>query len=329
MRYYKTITIVFLLFIILVIAGCATQPGARKRFLGSGDGDNKVTTPKYLQGTEAIIMQLEDPKEIVVAPGDTLYFGFTMENMGATNINQIETLLSGFDSSYLSNVGFPSGKPTGLTGKTQYGPGQREFYSMEGSVNDIQGLSLSQDVSINICYPYSTHATFEVCVDANGRDDTNGCPREATYSLSGGQGAPVSIESAYYESRRTAGGSQGTFVLHFKQVGTANNLLILDETRTNQYCQDNPQGLNFRQDQGIITINEIMLGNKDILKTGKCPSLQGGNKLNLARRNDLICYISIESAADYTTALTIDITYGIRQTIAQEVVIQQLYPKSQ
>ncbi len=315
--------VVVLLGMLFVLSSCTAREGTRRGFLGIGEGSNKVTVEDHLKGEDALVISLEDPRTITVSPGERIFYGLSMENKGATDITSMTTLFSGFDPAYIS-AGFSGSAPSSLEGKTQYGPGQRDFYSVEGSASEIQGLRLNQDITLNICYPYKTQATFEVCVDANGRADPNGCPRDSQYTLSGGQGGPIAIDSVTYNARRTADGSQGTFVLHFSQLSSANNMLIVDDSKTSSYCQSNVQDLNFRQDQGVVTIKKIMLGNIDVLASGKCPSLQDGNKLNIDRRKDLICYVAVADTADYTTSFTIEVGYGIKQSVTQPVLIQKL-----
>ena len=320
----RLLRIIFCIFLV-VLAGC-NQASTTKRFLGIGEGDNSVSSAEHLKGTEALVISLGDGRTIQISPSQSLIFDFSIENKGSHSVETTKATFSGFDPQILTGVDFSSGKLQRLQGKSQYGPGQQEFYSVKGSAGIITGQRLRQDITLNICYPYQTIATFEVCVDGNGRDEPNGCPRDANYALSGGQGAPVGVNSVQYTSRRNENGARATFVIHLGQLSTSNNLQILDSTNYPKYCPERgtqvPQTGDFRQDSGVVLIREIKLGTQSI-PLHNCPSLLDG-KFNIERRSDLICYLDVNAGADYTTSFDVVLEYGVKQSITQPVLVEKL-----
>jgi len=151
-------------------------------------------------GTQGVVMNFvpNTPPSEVVSSSDVLVY-LEYSNKGATDAQNLEFHLTGFDDSILH---FPKKRihpSENLQGKTQFNPEGSQEYLMKWESSISMGSlastdSFKQSFIVTACYGYKTLAFPQICIDPNQYDVIG--PTECEYSvnyLGTSQGAPIVV----------------------------------------------------------------------------------------------------------------------------------------
>lgn len=310
----KNLFQIFILIIISIsILACTNSSN------NSGDVNMDEEYRKGTQGLEMKFLPELPPTSVF----DTYPLSVMVEyrNAGASTIDNGIIYLSGYDSRYVNLQSTSSGDNRwvigGLDGKSTFNPKGlyseiAEFTTYSVDVDPIPGVdSFGQTIKATACYEYVTGAFPLICVDPTlGRGTvTEKVCTVHPVSLSGGQGAPVSITKVDQEM---AAGQSGTSKVIFK-------IAVKNEGR----------GTPFNVQRGIENCHsELSYADVDIVNLDSV-SFSGNNlqcqpsQLRLTGGQGFaICSYEGSFGEDaFETPLSITLRYGYRDSIQTSVRI--------
>jgi len=312
MRKIILIVIIFLLFFSF---GCTPETGE--------------TGVDYRKGTQGIVMNFMTdmppakmydnmPIDLVVEirnkgayPQPNPLTGWAI-NVVPPNAKGVGTLyLSGFDNTII--VGMP--KQISLPkveGKNIYNPeGGYDVVSFRGNIINFDSRktdSYNANFLVTSCYNYETLASQTVCIDPepySTKQKTKVCTIPLSYSLSGGQGAPVAVTKI----EETVLSNKIQFKVYIKNVGDGK---VIDKNRLNIDC---PYSLDYTNIDKVYVSGRV---------SGYSLSCRPNNPIRLINgAGSVICTIPkpamIKSA--YTTPLQVKLEYGYTSSIQRGVEI--------
>jgi len=207
-----------------------------------------------------------------------------------------------------------------LEGKSEFNPeGEFSFEKFDATTLLVDG-DKTDSFFVMACYPYKTYASATICINPRIIEEekrTEECSI-GTVSLSGGQGAPVSVTSVEEEMIPIG---DGLFRLNIK-INIANNgggrVSAYDLNTYEKDCI----GLALKPEEfGLINVEGISFSSYS-LNSGefpiKCQNAPGNKfKLDSTGKYKLECYAKIDSefmgSAAFTTPLTVELAYGYSQ----------------
>ncbi len=312
MRKIILIVIIFLLFFSF---GCTPKTGE--------------TGVDYRKGTQGIVMNFMTdmppakmydnmPIDLVVEirnkgayPQPNSLTGWAI-NVINPNAKGVGTLyLSGFDNTIV--VGMP--KQISLPkveGKNIYNPeGGYDVVSFRGNIINFDSRktdSYNANFLVTSCYNYETLAPQTVCIDPepySTKQKTKVCTIPQSYSLSGGQGAPVAVTKI----EETVLSNKIQFKVYIKNVGSGK---VIDKNRLNIDC---PYSLDYTNMDKVYVSGRV---------SGYSLSCRPNNPIRLINgAGSVICTIPkpAMSKSAYTTPLQVKLEYGYTSSIQKGVEI--------
>lgn len=239
-----------------------------------------------------------------------------LENLGTKDIAKEDCVLHlhGFDPSTF--IGLKKTQYCGaMQGKSIEYP-RGEISNVEFSTDTIeliQGVeSFPQNFVLTACYDYETIATPVVCIDPQydriDRRDSACTLRDV--SLSGGQGAPVSVSNV---GVNMIGRDKVAFEINIKNSGDGN--ILRSGIDLFNSC---PGYLNYN-DYDIVEY-DIKLRNANKIKCS--PELEGGSRVRLNNGNaKIICTFEVAQDSAYTTPLNIWLGYSYMNSESKTVEV--------
>jgi len=300
----RKISIIAILAIILIISltGC---DNIRK------DPD-KVDEKKVYTGTEGLAMQfMKDLPPSKIYDASTLIIVTEVENKGTSDLSGSKCIahLHGFDDNIIRGIDADKYCGKNLWEKSiSYPEGGRDTVEFSSDKLDLPKSvdSLPQKFILTACYEYETIASPIVCIDPQLykiKAIEDACTVRDV-SLSGGQGAPVSINTVEVDmiSENKVG-----FTIHISNVG-GGTVLRPGVSLTN--CLSN---LDY-DDYNIIDYDVDMTSGSMI----DCSP----EKVRLVNdRASIYCTFRISGESAYTTPLEINLDYNYLDSISKDVEI--------
>ena len=309
----KIILVILILFLFLSF-GCTTKTGE--------------TDVDYRTGTQGIVMNFmtdippakmydDMPIDLVVEiknkgayPQPTSITGWAIIITPGTK--GIGTLyLSGFDDTLIMGMPKQMSIPN-LEGKNPYNlEGGYDVVSFRGNIINFDSRNIDSynaNFLVTSCYNYETIASQTVCVDPepySTKEKTKVCTIPPSYSLSGGQGAPVAvtkIEEAVLSNKIQ-------FKVYIKNLGDGK---IVDKNRLNIDC---PYSLDY------TNLNKVYVSGR---VSGYSLSCKPNNPINLINgEGSVVCTVPkpAMSKSAYTTPLQVKLEYGYSSSIQRSVEI--------
>jgi len=309
----KIILVILILFLFLSF-GCTTK-------IGETDVD-------YRTGTQGIVMNFmtdippakmydDMPIDLVVEiknkgayPQPTSITGWAIITTSGTN--GIGTFyLSGFDDTLIMGMPKQMSIPN-LEGKNPYNlEGGYDVVSFRGNIINFDSRNIDSynaNFLVTSCYNYETITSQTICVDPepySAKEKTKVCTIPPSYSLSGGQGAPVAvtkIEEAVLSNKIQ-------FKVYIKNLGDGK---IVDKNRLNIDC---PYSLDY------TNLNKVYVSGR---VSGYSLSCKPNNPINLINgEGSVVCTVPkpAMSKSAYTTPLQVKLEYGYSSSIQRSVEI--------
>jgi len=287
------------------------------------------TNVDYRKGTEGIVMNfMEDmpptqmydnmPIELVVElrnkgayPQPNPVTGWAI-NVINPNTKGVGTLyLSGFENKLITGMPKQIHIPE-LEGKNPYNlEGGFNTVSFRGNIINFDSRDIDNynaNFLVTSCYNYETLASETVCIDPepySTKQKTRVCTIPPSYSLSGGQGAPVAVTKV----EEIVLSNKIQFKIYIKNLG---NGKVIDKNRLNIDC---PYSLDY------TNLDKVYVSGKVSSYSLSC---RPNNPIMLINGvGSVICTIPkpAMSKSAYTTPLQIKLEYGYTSSIQRGVEI--------
>ena len=311
MRLYWILAVLLL----VALTGC--------RLTGGGQ-PIEIDVHKGTKGITADFLEQSPPKTNF--PESPFTVSYTLANEGAWDVEG-GIVSIGIEDDFVTLEGDKI-RPFNLPGRSLFNPvGETDIFTVQMRTRSLppQTETVTTNVQLNVCYPYTTDAELEMCVDTDvfGRSATKPCDVKPV-RLSGGQGGPVAvtrIEPTYGPHTDTSL-SRASFVVYVKNVG---NGQVYQADKSLEACS--PLALG-RDAWNVATIR-VFLGDQLLDCTPKQPGFGGPEGyLQLTKAEDFVrCEVPggiSKTAGTYVTSMTAEISYGYTYTINRQMEIKRL-----
>ncbi len=299
-------------------------------FFGFGC-DQKTEEPSvdYRKGTQGIVMNFMTdmppatmydnmPIDLVVEiknkgayPQPNPITGWAINVISPTTKGIGTLYLSGFDNTLI--VGMPKRIDIPqLEGQSPYNPeGGYDVVSFRGNILNFDSRNIDNynaNFLVTSCYKYETISSQTVCVDPepySTKEKTKVCTIPPSYSLSGGQGAPVAVTKI----EEIVLSNKIQFKIYLKNVGDGK---VIDKNRLNIDC---PYSLDYTNLDKVYVSGRV---------SGYSLSCRPNNPIILINGvGTVICTIPkpAMSKSAYTTPLQVKLEYGYSSSIQKGVEI--------
>lgn len=272
-----------------------------------GGGVDRIYDPYY--GSEGVAMSYLDS-----APPDVLYdgsdfkVGLLLHNRGAIEVKDAVVSVSTLDKYFA--LGNNPAKGLAVKGKSFFRrSGEKKPLFLSGSVRDgsVDYDGLTVPVITTVCYSYTTHLEENVCVDPDiyGLEERQKACAVRDLVLQD-QGAPVAV-TRVEESIIEDGGALDVYLkAHIRNLAGG----LVANTPPGTLCGSGSLG-----DKQVDRL-------KVSGKLGTTPLTCGVNGIVRmdAGEADITCTARLTAREEYTTTLTLDITYGYSSTLPQKTI---------
>lgn len=225
--------------------------------------DNSSTITNYHLGTKGASLEKLNTNPEIIYEGETIGLGILLKNEGAANINE-GLLRVNYDDFFFSledEINNSKKRYFSLEGKSLESPlGGSDYieYVFTAKTLEVIRTGVDTTVNFNICYPYVTDLTTEVCIDTRTRtgDTSHTVCKASPYTSSTGQGAPITISKIEPEMLVTGDDVRPLFRIYIQNVGKGYTL-----TPEKDICEDptkNASKLN------MLKVNAWISDNKEL-----------------------------------------------------------------
>ncbi len=297
----RSIILTFLILLLFFSFGCTQKTG---------------DSTDYRKGTQGIVMSfMADMPPAKMYDNMPIDLVVEIKNKGAypqpTGITGLAIYLSGFDDTLIMGMPKQMSIPN-LEGKNPYNPeGGYDVVSFRGNIINFDSRNIDSynaNFLVTSCYNYETIASQTVCVDPepySTKEKTKVCTIPPSYSLSGGQGAPVAVTKI----EETVLSNKIQFKIYIKNLGDGK---VVDKSRLNIDC---PYSLDY------TNLNKVYVSGR---VSGYSLSCKPANPINLINgEGSAICTVPkpAMSKSAYTTPLQVKLEYGYSSSIQKSVEI--------
>ncbi|RLE37633.1 hypothetical protein DRJ17_06140 [Candidatus Woesearchaeota archaeon] len=311
----RKIILIVLIFLLFFSFGCSPETGE--------------TDVDYRKGTHGIVMNFMTdippatmydnmPIDLIVEirnkgayPQPNPITGWAINVISPTTKGIGTLYLSGFDNTLIMGMPKQMSIPK-LEGKNPYNPeGGYDVVSFRGNIINFDSRNIDSynaNFLVTSCYNYETIASQTVCVDPepySTKEKTKVCIIPPSYSLSGGQGAPVAVTKI----EETVLSNKIQFKIYIKNLGDGK---IIDKNRLNIDC---PYSLDYTNLDKVYVSGRV---------SGYSLSCKPRNPITLTKGvGSVICTIPkpVMSKSAYTTPLQVKLEYGYSSSIQKSVEI--------
>ena len=293
---------------LLVLSGCAgLKVGQTKEQAGSAAQDAH-------RGVKGVTMNFvrNNPPDMVFT-GSPIDIVLELTNEGAVDVDGGNLYLSGFASRFFGS--FSRIKTfSNLEGRSAFNVigGRQTITYTTAPVNLPEGAeTFPQTFLARICYPYTTEARIQVCIDPNPFSllETEAC-RVTNPSVGGGQGAPVAVTAV----REDPAPGQVGFLINIANLGDGQVVNRESFSR----C---PDTLKFN-DVDVVNY-EVRLS--DVKNAGTCTPSNSKTQLG-NNQGTIYCTFRLADATSpaYQTVLSIDLNYDYLSSKSKNVQVRSL-----
>jgi len=301
-------TILSLCFLVVVLTACASGGLT----WGASNANQIVTNTNYRTGTSSVeISMIKEVTPEIIYIEEPFNFGLYVKNVGATDIAEGKIFLSGYEKTMYNFT--PSIQTFSAVGKSIYRAQREETQVMFDGKSlcfpaAAKGMikNFTNSFRITACYPYSTNASTELCINpfVSSKTDKSSCESK-TISLSGGQGGPVGVESITPRIIRMGDDIQLKVDVSVKQLNKDET--VFGEEYYKEGCQD------------VRSKNKVTI--KISLRDQECVPQQ----VTLVNgQGQSSCIFQIDPAeGSFTTPVNVDILYAVSKSMVQKILVQQ------
>ncbi len=291
----KRVEIVLALIVLITLAGC--------------DRNGPASESEYHRGTEGIVfnfMRNSPPSEVF--EGDSIPFAVEVRNKGADSTSP-RFWLSGHDENIIHlNWQGSSPNPGNLEARDENNP-IGGYATLES--NSV-GVSLPNDVDsyettmrLTACYPYTTFASTQLCVDPDPTINADDTCTSSDVSVSGGQGGPVAITHVQEESSR----DKVRFVVTIQNVGGGT---VIDRGKVSSCTTVREQDMN------KVHVSAQSISGRSVNCRPNPVRIVGGKGI-------AYCETSMSGGTSaFTTVLTMNLDYGYKSSITKSIKVRRI-----
>ena len=290
-----------LLTILIFVVGCTSAGQIKDYNIRSG---STGVTMKFLDQSPPPVIYAKSPSAMT----------FELANLGATSIE--EGYVSFATEEDIVHVQGDRIRPFGLQGKSPgYPAGDQMLLTAQLQVNALppQTTTLTTSMGLNVCYPYQTVASANVCVDTDvvGRTAKKPCtPSPVSLSSQGGPVAVTRIEPTLIPQEKTVAVQ---VLITINNVGNG-QLYAQDKSLEACSAQSTGAAWNTAVVTAMLADNQLVCNdNKPVLFTNKAATvrceLPGGMP---------------KTAGTYTTTMTVQVDYGYTSSITKQVQVKSI-----
>ncbi len=222
--------------------------------------------------------------------------------------------------------------PFTMAGVEDYSPGEIRTETIDLQTGNLGALnSHDTEITMNLCYDYSTHFEETVCIDSNPNMGTAQKSCEVNDIVdSAGQGAPVAITEIREKIAGTTDGAKIVFEIYIENKG--NGILFVPD-RIEKMCGPmDPDNFVKTEEMNTISIDEVRfssysLNDGSIVCTPFVESSEFPGHYDISQNEFLRCTTRdpIPSAmGTFSTQLIIEFSYGYIETIEKEITIEKI-----
>lgn len=176
-----------------------------------------------------------------------------------------------------------------------------------------------QRVMVTACFDYATHASKMVCIDPEPYSNVRKACKPQTVSLSGGQGAPVSITTI----EQRPGRGRTTFVINIRH-SSKNAYDELYDYFSLYKCDPSSGEVVKATDKNVVYVGYVYLSDIDI--TMSCVPDQV-IRLDSSGNGQITCSIEFPegmATSAYEAPMEIELWYGYSKTIYRDVIVRRI-----
>ncbi len=288
---------IMLLLLLIVIIGCTPT--------------NKDLGKIVRSGTSGLsISFIQNPAEIYEGSGFSTLV--ELENKGAEDIRRGAYILRTEED--LVDLTSSLTGPFQLKGKL-YSIGGMDRLQFKGTTKYLSSKTLRTETTLGFsaCYEYQTFADANVCVDPDLADNNkNKVCKPSVSSLSGGQGAPVTVTSV--STKMMPGDNEDTVIPQFIiSVSNTGGGILTAPASALSTCTGKTIS---REDLNKVSVQAQLGGD-----TLNC----GDGIVNVADKS-IVCTLDsgiAVNAGTYVSQLGITLDYGYQQTVSQSFTIMK------
>jgi hypothetical protein len=209
-----------------------------------------------------------------------------------------------------------------LEGKSQDNPsGGMEVLDFPATILTLPPSleQFTQRIMITSCFDYATHASAMVCIDPEPYSNVRKACTANTVSLSGGQGAPVSVTSI--EQRPARG--RTTFTINVKLTKTGTDDILYDYFSLYK-CDPASGQIVKTNDKNVVSVGYIHISNEDI--TMSCTPDQT-IRLDESGNGQIVCSMEFPTGmatSAFQSPMEIELWYGYSKTIYRDVYVRKI-----
>lgn len=244
-----------------------------------------------------------------------------MENRGAFDVGfpGDAVYLSGFDPNIITDIPTTGIQMPPMEGKTNFGPGGIGTVSFQGKTRALSFRNIDKytpRLLVTSCYGYKTIASDSVCIDpdpfTSARTEKVCLP--TTTSFGGSQGAPVAISNVEVEPSP----GRTRFKITVTNVG-GGDVIRPGAVYLNKCSPFHPDGLQYT-DTDYVLVEDVSMPDVSIMQS--CKPLDNGYLRLTNGRGVMYCELgNLAGSTAYTSPLSIQVSYGYRQTLFRDVTI--------
>lgn len=331
MHSMHAILVSLILIISMFVSGCS---GLFKPSGGIADANIHTGT----QGIEMSFLGNAPPAQLIAPPeGERTEFqvGVKIDNKGAYDIKDGNLLLN-VEKDYMEikdwqigeekmiQIG-ASGEKTSfeLKGRSQIdliGEGVVAIANVEALPLESQSITHTSGITMTACYDYETLASADVCIDTdiNSMKSIEKTCTAQDISLSGGQGAPVSVDKIEVKMLpESQDFVRPQFVIHISNQADG---MVLRRDKIRDACSSTP--LN-PEDINVISVYDVSFSGYSLMAGHiKCSpdkvKLRGSDSRIVCTVEKGVIKTDMET---YRTQLQVTLKYGYSQSISADVEI--------
>jgi hypothetical protein len=294
----NTYKIIFLVSLLLVLAGC-----------GGGGGSN-LENSNWKVGTEGVTMNfLESSPPNDVYAGEEYSLVLEMRNKGNYPDNDDDDLdVTLFFSGFSRNlIGLDDDDTVSIEGGlTQTNPlGGETYYETDFDVELYSDAdSIPQNLKVTACYGYETKAAIDVCVDPDPiKNDEDTCSAGTTGGV-GSQAAPIAVTAVSQQSLK----GKVRFIIKIQNVGPGTVF-------------DGSQCLNPAvTDKNVVFVDAVYLGDDELeCSPDEKVRLSNGVGTITCTADDLN-----EGDPAYIESLGVHLVYNYKNSISKTMTVKRI-----
>ena len=287
-------------------------------------GPSGEFTSGTLTGSDGVVVSMVSSPHSIYE-GEEFTLTYSLENRGATSVSEDDPgfVFLSYDALYLEYLGLTSRFSQNsfvLDGRTRFFDGEESYINAHFVARDIDRFSreVSTNVLLTACYPYSTNATVDVCIERDRNPDAGAVACRGGPSRPASSAAPIGIEEVEVRTGRTVIGGEEVLAPQFRI--TLNN--YGGGVPSASSCIDGNSSMLNTASVSVSVLNEPL----------ECLSSAGEEGLVRFSRNRVTITCRLADTSDtvfpssmgnFMSLLSVDLDYTYRDSVRTSLVVRR------